>query len=47
MPGSCLRQPGYTYSSCGPFTKKQERIQKLKETGDSWYIYQCTGILKI
>ena len=35
-----LRQPGFTYNDCGPFTKKKERIQKLKETGDSRYIYQ-------
>ena len=30
-----LRQPGFTYSACGPFTKNRERIQKVKETGDS------------
>ena len=30
-----LRQPGFKYSACGPFTKIQERIQKFKETGDS------------
>ena len=35
-----LRQPGFTYSACGPFTKNKKRIQKLKETGDSRYIYQ-------
>ena len=35
-----LRQPGFTYSTCGPFTKNKERIQKFKETGDSRYIYQ-------
>ena len=35
-----LRQPGVTYSSCAPFTKNKERIQKLKGTGDSQYIYQ-------
>ena len=29
-----LRQPGFTYSACGPFTKSKERIQKFKETGD-------------
>ena len=34
------RQPGFTYSACGPFTKNKERIQKFKETGDSRYIYQ-------
>ena len=35
-----LRQPGFTYSACWPFTKNKERIQKFKETGDSRYIYQ-------
>ena len=35
-----LRQPGFTYSVCGPFTKKQEKIKKIKETGHSRYIYQ-------
>ena len=35
-----LRQPGFTYSACGPFTKNKERIQKFKETGDSQHIYQ-------
>ena len=30
-----LRQPGFTYSACGPFTKNKENIQKFKETGDS------------
>ena len=35
-----LRQPGFTYSACGKFTKNKERIQKLKETRDSRYIYQ-------
>ena len=35
-----LRQAGFTYSTCGPFTKNKERIEKFKETGDSRYIYQ-------
>ena len=34
-----LKQPGITYSACGPFTKNKERIQKFKETGDSRYNY--------
>ena len=34
-----LKQPGFTYSACGPFTKNKERIQKFKETGDANYIY--------
>ena len=35
-----LRQPGFTYSACGPFTKNKERIKKFKQTGDSRYIYK-------
>ena len=31
MPEIYLRQPGLTYSACGPFTKSKERIQKLKK----------------
>ena len=30
-----LRQPGFTYSTCGSFTKNKERTQKFKQTGDS------------
>ena len=40
MPEMHLKQPGFTYSACGPFTKNKERIQKFKETGDSRYIYR-------
>ena len=39
MPQMHLRQPGFIYSSCGPFTKNKERIQKIKETRDSRYVY--------
>ena len=35
-----LKQPGFIYSACGPFTKNKERIQKFKETGDTRYIYR-------
>ena len=35
-----LRQPRFTYSACGPFTKNKERMQKFKQTGDSRYIYR-------
>ena len=28
-------QPGFTYSACESFTKNKERLQKLKEAGDS------------
>ena len=40
MPEMHLRQPGFTYSVCGPFRKNKEKMQKYKETGDSRYIYQ-------
>ena len=39
MPEIYLRQPGFTQSACGPFTKNKERIQKFEETGHSQYIY--------
>ena len=35
-----LRQPQFVYSACGPFTKNKERIQKIKETGDTSHIYK-------
>ena len=40
MPKMHLRQPQFNYSVCGPFTENKERIQKLKKTGDSKYIYR-------
>ena len=40
MPEMDLRQPGFAYSACGPFTKNKERIQKCKETGNTSYIYK-------
>ena len=39
MPEIHLRQPQFTYSACGPFTKHEQRIQKFKETGDTNSIY--------
>ena len=38
MPEMHLKQPGFTYTACRPFTKNKERIQKSKETGDTKYI---------
>ena len=40
MPEMNIRQLGFTYSACGPFTKNKGRIQKFKETGDTSYIYE-------
>ena len=32
IPQLRLRQPGFIYSACGPFTKNKGRTQKFKET---------------
>ena len=40
MPEMHLKQPVFTYSACGRFTKNKERIQKFKGTGDARYIYK-------
>ena len=37
---AALGRPGFICSTCGPFTKNKERIQKFKETGDTNYIYK-------
>ena len=29
MPEMHLKQPGFTYSACGPFTKSKERTESL------------------
>ena len=46
MPEMHLKQPGFTYSACGPFTKNKERIRKFKETGSTKYIYR-NGLTKL
>ena len=35
MPEMHLRQPGFTCSACGPFTKNKQRIQKFLGTRDT------------
>ena len=40
MPEMHLKQPGFTYSVCGPFTKNKERIEKFMETGNTDFIYK-------
>ena len=35
-----LKQPKFTYSAFGPFTKNKKRIQKFKETEDTKCIYR-------
>ena len=40
MPELHLKQPGFTDSACGPFTKHCERIQKFRETGTLKHLYK-------
>ena len=35
-----LKQSGFTYSACGPFTKSKERIETFMRTGNTNYIYK-------
>ena len=35
-----LKQPDFTYSACGPFTKNKERIEKFMQTGNTDFIYK-------
>ena len=35
IPEMYLKQPGFTYSACGPLTKNKERIQTFIETGNT------------
>ena len=35
-----LKQRGFTYSACGPFTKNKERIEKFIQNGNTDFIYK-------
>ena len=40
MPEMHLKQPGFTYSACVPFTKNKERIEKFMQAGNTEFIYK-------
>ena len=40
MPERHLKQPGFTYSATGPFTKHAESIKKFKQAGNTSYIFK-------
>ena len=40
MPEMHLKQPGFTYSACGPFTKNKEKIEKFMQTGNTGFTYK-------
>ena len=40
MPEMHLKQLGFTYSACCPFTKNKERIEKIMQTRNKDFIYR-------
>ena len=40
MPDMHLKQAGFTYSACGPFTENKERIEKFMQTRNADFIYR-------
>ena len=40
MPELDLKQLGFTYNACGPFTRNKERIEKFMETGNTYFAYR-------
>ena len=40
MPELDLKQPGFTYSAYGQFTKHHERIQKFRKTGNLKHLHR-------
>ena len=40
MPEMYVKQPWFTYSACGPFTEKKERIEKFNKAGNTDFIYR-------
>ena len=40
MPEMHVKQLGFTYSACGPFTKNKKRIEKFMQTGNIDFIYK-------
>ena len=46
MPEMHLKQPGFTYSACGTFTKKKERIEKFMQTGNTKILFIKMNLIK-
>ena len=40
IPEMHLKQPGFTYSTCGPFTKNKGRIEKFMQTGNTNFFWK-------
>ena len=42
-----LKQPVFTYSACGPFTKNKERIEKLKKKQEIQAIFTKMNLISL
>ena len=40
MPELHLKQPGFTYKACDPFTKNKESMEKPMQSGNTDFIYR-------
>ena len=47
MPQMHLKQAGFTYSACCPFTKKKERIQKKKKKQEIQSIFTKMNLISL
>ena len=49
MPKMHLKQPGFTYSACGPFTKNKEssKIKKKKQKREILAIFTKTSFIRL
>ena len=47
VPEMHLKQSGFTYSACRPFTKNREIIQKSKETGEKQALFTKMNLIKL
>ena len=46
MPEMYLKQPGFTYSACGSFTKNKERNKKFMQMGNK-ILFTKTNLVKL
>ena len=42
-----LKQPVFTYSACGPFTKNKKRIEKLKKKQEIQAIFTKMNLISL
>ena len=40
MPEMQLKQRGFTYSGCDPYTRNKEKIEKFMQTGNRDFVYK-------